>query len=369
MTSLDELVDDLQPDSWRKTNPFSPEIEDAHDILLDPTQTRAEKANVLSFWLKKYQPCIFGRIAAQKKQISYCVLTDSDIAKGDNYVRDLIQQTRFNWRNEAYSGLKHGFVILLASKKVAYAEPSEALKAVALRLCQLYLSTQVTTDQIFLDELILDSYVQGNGTEALKWKVGANFFGTQADRRWWHDHRIPGGIALSMNSVGHMARRMVNEAISKNDTLAKAVSALPNEKLVDWALPTAMRTIYTASRGKLPGTKLAERGKTPLPDGISEEKRAEILKEFCPYSEDYYWGRYHTDVTIPSEYFNLGLKVPPADKEKLCFTYLHRRSDEDYESMGTGETLKDPESYLSMELETSILDTLGLSGFSEFGKL
>jgi hypothetical protein len=90
--------------------------------------------------------------------------------------------------------------------------------------------------------------------------VGVNFFGAQGDGRWWHDHRIPAGIAFSMNSVGHMA---------KSGAINRAMRALENaikEKVEDWdnshveslekALVIAMRTIRVASEGRRPGTHL-----------------------------------------------------------------------------------------------------------------
>jgi hypothetical protein len=98
-----------------------------------------------------------------------------------------------------------------------------------------------------------------------------------------------------------------------------------------------MRTIHTASRGVLPGTRLAPRGDTPLPNGVSDDQRSEIFRgPLAAFSEDYYYGWYHTDVTIPSEYFNPNPNRPNVEEQKLLFTYLHRDSDEDYVSMGLG---------------------------------
>jgi hypothetical protein len=69
--------------------------------------------------------------------------------------------------------------------------------------------------------------------------------------------------------------------------------------------------------------------------------RTEILREpLCSFSEDYYYGWYNTDDTIPSSYFD-----PDPNREnkelKLPFTYLHRESDEAYLSMGIGQPLRE----------------------------
>jgi hypothetical protein len=280
--------------------------------------------------------------------MTFCILTETDIAKGDQYLRELIQDNRQLWKNRALDGKAHGFIILLASKRLAYAEPSPVSSAIAMKLCELYLS-RANPDEILLDELILR--VREPGIGAREWKVGVNFFSAQADGRWWQDHRIPGGAGFSMNSVGHMARRLVEEAIEKNPALAEKAATLPVERLVKWALPTAMRTIYKASQGDRPGTHLAEREQSPPPTGVSEEERSKILgRALCPYSEDFYYGRYDTDVTIPSEYFNPSPACPHSKEHQLLFTYLHRETDKDYVCMGIGD---------------EVLRALDLGGFTE----
>jgi hypothetical protein len=164
-----------------------------------------------------------------------------------------------------------------------------------------------------------------------------NLFAAQGDGRWWHDHRIPGGVAFSMNSVGHMARKLAEDAIRANPNLAERAAQMPAEQLEQWALPLAMRTIATASRGRIPGTWLLPRrgGPTGSPEGAA--RRLAALGSLATYDEDEYGGRYHTDQTIPAEYFDPSPPRPAGPKDHgLYFTYLHRTSDPDYESMGLG---------------------------------
>jgi hypothetical protein len=222
-------------------------------------------------------------------------------------------------------------VTVLVSRAAAEAEPGPALKALALRLVQLYLSDdEILADATYHDRLALALEGDEN-PDFVVWKVGVNFFGAQGDQRWWHDHRIPGGIAFSMNSVGHMTRTRLQKAMSTNP---KLLSAAPADKLVDFAFYFAMKTIHGASYGPRPGTNLLPRdAQCPIP----EEERARVLKDMSEYNECYYLGHYHTDVTVPTSYFDTAVDRPKGNEDlTLLFTYLHDQSDEDYGLMGIG---------------------------------
>lgn len=116
---------------------------------------------------------------------------------------------------------------------------------------------------------------------------------------------------------------------------------MPSDRLVKWALPTAMKTIQVASRGRIPGTWLVERPPPDVRDEEEEERRrAAFGTSLAGFDEDKYRGRYHTDQTIPAEYFDPSPTKPAnADDHDLVFTYLHRESDEDYRTMGLGEEI------------------------------
>jgi hypothetical protein len=337
--SLMDLLDALNADRWRQENPFSPDMEDCQQRLFDPTNSRQEKADTLLAWLgSPNQPCLFGRMAAKKGWLSVCILTETELARGDDYVRQVIQEHRRTWKREALSGKRHGFIISAVSQRLAYAQPGPVLQKMTLRLSDLYLS-ETGLNEVLHDSMNL-AIARRDPAEYRRWKVGANLFASQADGRWWHDHRIPGGLAFSMNSVGHMARKLVEEAIQSNAELAERVARMPVEKLETWALPLAMRTIQTASRGRIPGTWLIGRQSTPAEDDESENERRAALRDLSEYDEDRYQGKYHTDQTVPAEYFDPGPDRPAglADHD-LYFTYLHRESDLDYQSMGLGEAI------------------------------
>jgi hypothetical protein len=330
LVNLEDLLDALKPDDWRTANPFSVDIQEAQALLFDPYASRANQADVLSEWLRRGQPCLFGRIAA-KSQITYCILTEADVLKGDDHVRDLIHQSRLVWRRNALLGKQHAFVILLVSPTIARVRPCVGLRDIALRLCQIYLSDDsISTDKIFLDSLSLEIN-RPEFHEYRTWQAGVNFFGSSGDRTWWHDHRIPGGLAFSMNSVGHMTRARLESELPKRPALRLVE---PADRLVDFALLFAMRTIHTASKGVQPGTRLADRdGHCPISEGV----RGKSLYEMASYNERYYLGQYHTDITVPSEYFDPSIIRPLKDECKLDFTYLHDQSAPEYALMAVGE--------------------------------
>src|SRR5205823_13856784 len=122
------------------------------------------------------------------------------------------------------------------------------LRALALKLCELYLERTVL-DEILHDGPILVINRDGEATERRSWKVGVNYFSAQGDGRWWHDHRIPGGMAFSMNSVGHMARSMAERERARDSERASRFDEASREKLVYWALPRAMRPIAVPRDG------------------------------------------------------------------------------------------------------------------------
>lgn len=63
-------------------------------------------------------------------------------------------------------------------------------------------------------------------------------------------------------------------------------------------------------------------------------------EELAPHDEDCYKGMYHTDQTIPAAYFDPNPRRPTGlEDQDLYFTYLHRASDPDYQSMGLGEEI------------------------------
>ncbi len=278
--SVASLLEKLQPDPWRAESGFSPEIETANQALFDSARSSEDKAKVLAEWIANHQPCLFGRIASRADFLSYAILTEQDLRSSDQHIGQQIQAARTRWTRDAFHGRKNGFIILAISPTLASARPDEVVKQLALRLCRLYLleeAENVTPDKVLHDSIFLE--LQDEMTATWMWQAGINYFCVQGDKRWWHDHRIPGGMAFSVNSVGHMV---------KSGILLKAMAALGEQLGVEQmsaqehkitslekALELAMRTIDHAAvvppSGKathlvsLPeGSRLAERGQPPI---------------------------------------------------------------------------------------------------------
>jgi hypothetical protein len=321
-----DLYAQLKPDAARPQLNFSSEMTAAHDKMFAPGATAAEIKQALAEWLHRHQPCLFGRMSAKAGLVHYCVLTDDDLVGGDENIRDKIQTERTQWTREGFEGKKSGFIVLAVSRKLAEAAPDEILKQFAQRLCSLYLlEEEIEPDRIYLDEIFLENAAGQRTT--WKWHAGVNVFSANGDRRWWQDHRIPGGLGFSVNSVGHLVKsKLMLEALQSLDkSLEVAPGPFATTKVtsLESALEFAMRTISNASEavsGK--ATQLR-----PLPDEQSARCAAKCPVELPRFlmDKDYcgYQGYYHTDVTVPSDYFRPDVERPADIKaQSLDFTYL-----------------------------------------------
>jgi hypothetical protein len=76
------LIEALRPDPRREERPFSPDMQACHDVLFRPRSTRAEMSLALDDWLASQQPCLFGQMEAKQHKLSYCLLTENDLARG-----------------------------------------------------------------------------------------------------------------------------------------------------------------------------------------------------------------------------------------------------------------------------------------------
>ena len=342
MESLRNLLDHLEPDTWRDTCPFEASVREANDALLQTTDGTSAAA-ILDRWLARNQPCLFGRSAARQGLLSHCVLFEADIKKSDEHVRDVIQNARTDWTRRGFRGEKSGFVITVVSPSLIAARPGPTLRTFTQRLCGLYLLDDVACDQVYMDDLFLES--PSHAGQVWRWRAGVNYFAANGDGRWWQDHRIPGGIAFSVNSVGHMAR---SGAINKLLTEGAAVLGLNPADLppapidsLDKALLVAMQTIGGASdaiSGK--ATWLRDAPGNAPPNRRCPAHFPPKLQQFDPCE---YGGYYHTDFTVPSEYFEDSADRPTHVRDRtLDFTYLRDASVENpaHITMGLGQRVK-----------------------------
>lgn len=334
----------LKPDDWRANVGFSSEIQLANDNLFEARNDN-DAAAFLGQWLERWQPCLFGRIAAKSDALTYCLLTEDDLRESDEFISNKIQSKRLEWTRHGFEGRKSGFIILAISPLLVSAVPSPAMLELARRLCFLYLQTDIFTDKIHLDQLYLQK--PGSALTTWKWLTGVNYFCAQGDGRWWHDHRIPGGMAFSVNSVGHLVKSgIVAKAMREMDSqFGGPFEDYPESKVdsLGKALELAMRTIDMAAdavSGKatelLPSPADSMVSMPTCPVKLSNKVRD---KNYCEYK-----GYYHTDYTLPSEYFLPDIARPThITPHVLDFTYLFNRGvdNPDFRLLGEGHQIRD----------------------------
>lgn len=173
--SLYDLLGRLEPDEWRQKNGFSAEVESAHQQLFAGSPEKSELQLVINEWLRSHQPCLFGKAAATVKAIHYCILSEADLEKGDDVVRDAIRDNHLDWTRAAFEGRSSSFVLLVVSPRLAYARPSAHVLEFAARLAQLYLQDdEIEPDRIHHDAVYLA--IPSRRERVLKWRAGVNYF-------------------------------------------------------------------------------------------------------------------------------------------------------------------------------------------------
>ncbi len=352
MRSVANMISELEHDPWRASVGFSEDMKTALECTIDPNSADDLIIEMLNRRLEQYQPCLFGRIAAKRKTLTFCLLREADLLS-DDLIAQKNQQARLGWRRLGFEGRSSGFIIVVLSRNLVTAAPSSVVRDIALRICTLYLEQPAKVDEILWDRLYLEQ--PGNKRTTWEWITGVNYFSAQADKRWWQDHRIPAGMAFSVNSVGHLAKsgkmavnfRAFEEAMDTEDEDWEKQSVDSLEK----ALVLAMRTISLASSG--PSGKATYL--LPAPDDPEGLPSCPIRLDPPLDKQDYcmYGGLYHTDITIPSEYFRAEVTRPSGlSTHDLDLTYLFDRSpaNADYILMGSGQRIRDNQGPLGRHL-------------------
>lgn len=354
-SGLAELIDDLTPDVWRQEVGFSADIDACTQLLLS-SASEQKKLIGLRNWISKHQPCVFGRLgAAAPDLVEFCILAPNDIGDSDEVVLDKVQDARARWKRRAEAGDKSAFVLVACSPKLVSAAPDDRLQRVAVRLFELYLPEQQVVD---VDTLYTDSIVLADDERRSfrKFMVSSDVFAIQGDRRWWNDHRFPGGLAFSFNSPGHMVAAC-DQRLSLLDAEEAALSEvdfpsqlrrvqrarsdfkklqLHSVSSVGQVLKLAMNTILSASAApagpNYPGWDNAVRllhrhtgDSCPIAEIDADTKLAK-------YDFRSYLGWYHTDYTIPSVFFHSANPVRPGELSpySLDLTYIYDRRASDH---------------------------------------
>jgi hypothetical protein len=304
-------------DAHRKRYPFSEDIESTNAILFSPRYHKRRKVAAYRRWLETNQPCVFGRVAAKNQNVFICLLEEQDVLrmkKGDADLRDTIQDYRQVWKRYALEGLISSFLIVLVSRSLIDKEPREGLKQICRRLLELYMEVDTIEDDAILKQreyLFLRCPAEDRTTRILKFSTLPNIFCAQGDRRWWHDHRTPGGIMITSNALGHFVQSRIG-------------SCALEDKNKTWALENAMRTINNANRGTGKASRKRLCPATHLiPLGENEETPLRPTFELAKYSPDHYEGYFHTDHLVPSVFFKPETDLTnPTVYDDLTFRYI-----------------------------------------------
>jgi hypothetical protein len=230
---LELLLDSLSGDRRRIDQGFSDDIKVACEVLLNPFASTEQSKEAIYAWLSKFQPCLFGRIAAKDRKIFISLVDENLIKKGDDAVKAKIINDKKKWKHwSASATFEHSFLLLVISTRLFNAEPNRAMELLAQRfesLVAIENSIDPEGNRISNEWL----YLKHPSTHRFyKFRVNLDFFSSAGDKRWWHDHRIPGGFAFTLNSLGHMARYREWYGTDTDPST--------------WAAKTAMMTIQAA---------------------------------------------------------------------------------------------------------------------------
>lgn len=332
------LYQKLTRDSWRDENPFSEDITLANKLLFHPFSTESEKTDALALWFQKNQPCLFGSIAAPKDWLHYGILTDEDLQSTDQHISERIRDELLMWKRRSlrptteFSNPAHGFILLAISERLALAAPNEQLYQFASALRDLWGCSHETNDTgtVHLETLYLQ---HPTDKTYVKFTFSVDFFAAQGDKRWWHDHRVPGGIVFTANSIGHM-RRYREWYSNKTEQL-------------EWLLQTAMLTIDKAADtpyGKATWLKSLSPGGSPIVASIACPFSTKVRLKENLQGKDWtrYGGHLHTDHSIRREFFHSSPEKPQdlAKQEWLAdFTYLYDPRGKDHVRFVAGELI------------------------------
>jgi hypothetical protein len=275
----------LSEDSSRLMTPFSPDIAAVNDAFGDQRADEGSLASVLVRWIRDSQPCAFARHAASAGALTVAIVTSDDLSRGLGFVANKIETTRRRWLRDAYEGASFGLIIIFTAKRLVQASPDAALMALATRFASIFARRAVNQDEVVLAPVFLRH--ESDASLAYRWECPVNLFAVQGDRRWWHHRRMPGGLALSVNSVGHMMKAQAIAAGLKPQEI--------NRRGVDWAL----RTIQQSSRSEFgSGVELVAHN-----DGICRGPDSAVLR-LDRFRNDVYAARFDPDVAVPSIFFS-----------------------------------------------------------------
>ena len=114
-----DLFDALREDKYRKTTPFSSDVDKVQRVLFHPFADDGDRQDALGPWFQRQQPCLFGRIAAATGTMHYHFIGERDLLQSDQHIAESINEGLRKWRGRSLTPHKavslpaHGFVLLV----------------------------------------------------------------------------------------------------------------------------------------------------------------------------------------------------------------------------------------------------------------
>jgi hypothetical protein len=317
--ALRQVYSKLVSDRWRASHPFSSDIQAVHEVLFHPFASRHQKSKALLLWMKKYQPCIFGRIAAQMGRVHVCILSELELALADEEIQDFVQVERMLWKQRCLRNEfpEHGFLLVAATPRVALASPNSDLyefSRILREMCRPSIQPDLRGNDIAWETLFLQ---HPETNKCYRFTFSLDYFAAQGDQRWWHDHRIPGGIGYTANSVGHML--CTREWYEKRGAQ------------IEWVVRVAMETVDESAEtiwGKAIKLKPLKAGQ-PFHESKCPFRNSNDLKPRLQNRDwSVYEGTISTDHSLRKELFT---ESPEPDDDlarwNMDFSYLYDGSD------------------------------------------
>ena len=230
------------------------------------------------------------------------------MSRGDLDFVETLQDHRQAWKRLALEGRVSNLAIVLTSKHLIDKQPTAEIKEICRRFLELYFQTTIRDDSFPACEEHL--FLRRPGNTYIKFGVRPKLFCAQADGRWWHGRRAPGGVMIAFNALGHLVH--VRTWKSALDTI-----------LLISTLEHAMRTVLNLSHKPF----LPQNYDSP----VATLTRHNPLDP-CPfrksfdlndYSADHYFSRYDTHDLVPSVFFSELDDGPQSLKHKMSFRYIY----------------------------------------------
>ena len=370
--TLRDLYLRLRQDRSRPARPFSEDMGSVTALMHHPYASRDEIAEGLLEWCSKCQPCQFGMSAAKRRQIYVAVLRELDFADGDDGIAARIAEEKRLWKQRAASELKappHALLLVFASPRLALAAPDDNLRRFADRLLALAgwgpdRRQQSGENSISSDLLYLPHPSDGT---YYGFQFNVDFFAAAGDGQWWHDHRIPGGIAFTANSTGHM--RHFKDWYDKPGTdhgewaVKQAMLTIANAQ--PHAASAAVNTADPTGEGRVTWLReLGPGGKTFVPDVPCPLKTVPKTLQGKDWTR--YEGLLHTDHAVREEFFT-DREVPPTVPRPylMDFTYLYDVRQADFVKFTKGVQTSAEEVYEEIGHPETWLHRSGTPGPTE----